>query len=181
MQTLTSDNYILWGVRSAMYVSSIKFKSPASLADNSFVEFTGKRERTRAGAYAWRQRQRRMLPWAVGGFSFLAFYLVLAVLALAGYVPLWLSFLLIPTLLVGWFLLEKATGRIDARWGEGARGEFRVGEELERLYKQGFYVFHDGTPVRVTSITSSSVRRGFSRSRQSPGRERLPSRVASCS
>lgn len=28
-------------------------------------------------------------------------------------------------------------------WGEGARGEFRVGAELERLHEQGFHVFHD--------------------------------------
>lgn|SRR5215212_4820544 len=32
---------------------------------------------------------------------------------------------------------------IDARWGEGARGESVVGREFERLHKQGFYVFHD--------------------------------------
>ena len=38
---------------------------------------------------------------------------------------------------------DKSTDRIDERWGEGARGESKVGAELERLQKQGFYVFHD--------------------------------------
>lgn len=38
---------------------------------------------------------------------------------------------------------DKATDEINARWGEGARGEFRVGEELEKLYKDGFHGFHD--------------------------------------
>lgn len=32
---------------------------------------------------------------------------------------------------------------MDARWGEGARGEFAVGRELEKLYAHGFHVFHD--------------------------------------
>ncbi len=40
-------------------------------------------------------------------------------------------------------LWDKGTDRIDQRWGEGARGEFKVGAELERLHKAGFYVFHD--------------------------------------
>lgn len=38
---------------------------------------------------------------------------------------------------------DKSTERINERWGEGARGESKVGAELERLHKQGFYVFHD--------------------------------------
>lgn len=79
-----------------------------------------------------------MLPWAVGFFLFLASYLILALLALAGYLPLWISFFLIPTILVLWFFAERILDRIDASWGEGARGEFRVGEELERLHEEGF-------------------------------------------
>ena len=115
---------------------------PAGLADRRAPE-PAKRTRTKAGDYAWRRRQREMLPWAVGSLAFLLAYLALAALALAGHVPFWASLSLIPTLLVGWFFLGKVLDRIDARWGEGARGEFRVGEELERLHEEGFHVFHD--------------------------------------
>ncbi len=47
---------------------------------------------------------------------------------------------------------ERKTNRINATWGEGARGEFRVGEELDKLHKDaatlfqkvvGFYRFVD--------------------------------------
>ena len=102
-----------------------------------------KRARTKAGSYAWRRRQRQMLPWAVGSLAFLLAYLALAVLALAERLPFWASVSLVPTLLVGWFFLGKVIDRIDARWGEGARGEFLVGQELERLHEEGFHVFHD--------------------------------------
>ncbi len=84
-----------------------------------------------------------MLPWVVGSSLFLLVYLVLAVLALVGYLPYWVSISLILTVLIMWFFLGRVLDRIDARRGEGARGEFRVGEELERLHKEGFYVFHD--------------------------------------
>src|SRR3712207_3354796 len=84
-----------------------------------------------------------MLPWVMGSLLFLFLCLVLAVLTLVGYMPLWVSFPLIPTILVVWIFVGKVLDRIDTRWGEGARGEFQVGEELERLYNEGFYVFHD--------------------------------------
>lgn len=38
---------------------------------------------------------------------------------------------------------DKKTDETNDTWGEGARGEFRVGAELERLHEQGFHVFHD--------------------------------------
>ena len=115
---------------------------PVEFADEHAPE-PAKRARTRAGSYAWRRRQREMLPWAVGSLAFLLAYLALAVLSLAGRLPFWASLSLVPTMLVGWFFLGKVLDRIDARWGEGARGEFRVGEELERLHEEGFHVFHD--------------------------------------
>lgn len=37
----------------------------------------------------------------------------------------------------------KIADQTNQRWGEGARGEFRVGEELEKLHKEGYYIFHD--------------------------------------
>ncbi len=75
--------------------------------------------------------------------TFILVYLVLSVLSLAGYLPLWVSIALLPTILIVWFFFERLTDPIDASWGEGARGEFQVGEELERLHKEGFYIFHD--------------------------------------
>jgi hypothetical protein len=119
------------------------FEYSPSLVDNLSVDAAKEKERTKAGAYAWRQRQRQMLPWAVGSLFFVLVCLVLLVLALVGYLPFWVSVPLIPTMLVVWFFLGKVLDRIDASWGEGARGEFQVGEELERLHKEGFYIFHD--------------------------------------
>ena len=63
--------------------------------------------------------------------------LVFALLALAGAVPLWISLVLLPILLIGCFFLVQVIHRIDTRWGEGARGEVRVGEELEHLHREG--------------------------------------------
>lgn len=50
----------------------------------------------------------------------------------------------VTVLVIGILLfIDKKTDRINATWGEGARGEFRVGEELDKLHKDGFHVFHD--------------------------------------
>lgn len=101
-------------------------------------------KRSKAGGYAWRRHLKVMLPW-VG--LFLAPVLAYPVFLLAFVVPdevnIWLSnavTLLIVGLLV---TIDKKTDMLNARWGEGARGEFRVGEELEKLHKEGFHVFHD--------------------------------------
>ncbi len=64
----------------------------------------------------------------------LILYFVLALLTLAGYMPFRVAVILILTVLVAWFAWKKVTDRIDARGGEGARGEFLVAEELERLH-----------------------------------------------
>ncbi len=42
--------------------------------------------------------------------------------------------------------LNKRTDSIDARSGVGARAETEVGQDLEKLHKDGFYVFHDWLP-----------------------------------
>ena len=63
-----------------------------------------------------------------------------------GRVSLWI-FNLAMLLCVGViYLVDKKTDVSNATWGEGARGEFRVGEELEKLHKEGFHVFHDWHP-----------------------------------
>lgn len=51
--------------------------------------------------------------------------------------------ILVLVLVVLWVVVGRRIERIDARWGAGAKGEFRVGKELERLHKEGFHVFHD--------------------------------------
>src|SRR5215218_5707604 len=98
------------------WVTGRSFECSPVLIDNLLVEGAKERERTKAGVYAWRQRQRRMLPWAVGSLVLVLLCLVLGVLVLVGYLPFWVSFPLIPTMLVVWFFVGKVLDRIDARW-----------------------------------------------------------------
>lgn len=49
----------------------------------------------------------------------------------------------IPAMFVTYLVWNRKTDPVNNTWGEGARGEFRVGAELERLHEHGFHVFHD--------------------------------------
>lgn len=83
-----------------------------------------------------------MLPWLVP--TLLLFILGPVVIFTVLPSGMTWTFLLIIVLLA--FLtvvVDKITDGINATWGEGARGEFRVGEELDKLYKEGFHIFHD--------------------------------------
>lgn len=61
----------------------------------------------------------------------------------AGLLPFWLAGPSVLATLATYLAWDKKTDRTDATWGEGARGEARVGAELERLQERGFHVFHD--------------------------------------
>lgn len=102
------------------------------------------KKRSKAGEYAWRRHQRQMLPWLpfvlAPAFAYPAFLLAFVV---PGKVDVWV-FGAVAVVFVGAMLaIEKKTNVLDKSWGEGARGEIRVGEELEKLHKDGFHVFHD--------------------------------------
>lgn len=100
--------------------------------------------RSQAGRYAWRRHMKGILPWLP--FSILpAFLYPIFVFAFAipGKLDFW-SMSFVAVLVIGMLLfIDKKTDRIDATWGDGARGEFVVGEELDKLHKEGFHVFHD--------------------------------------
>lgn len=84
-----------------------------------------------------------MLPWSYALFGVLLAAALLTVLFLLGLVPLWAMLACIPLMLVVYRVWDKKTDPINNTWGEGARGEARVGAELEKLYREGFHVFHD--------------------------------------
>ena len=101
------------------------------------------RHRTKAGLSTLRQHQKRMLPYSYPLFGFLLAAALVTVLFFLGVAPLWAMLACIPLMLFTYRLWDKKTGPIYNRWGEGARGEARVGAELEKLHKEGFRVFHD--------------------------------------
>jgi hypothetical protein len=99
--------------------------------------------RNEAGAYAWQRHTQLLMPYVVGFSVLFLAYIAVVVLAIVGLVSLWMPLALTPLAGLGFLYTEKVTNRIDAGWGDGARGEIQVGRELERLYREGFYVFHD--------------------------------------
>jgi Ca2+/Na+ antiporter len=83
------------------------------------------------------------MPWSYVLFAFLFLCVILFVLHLLGLAPLWVAGAAFLALLVVYRVWDKKTDVTDKTWGEGARGEFRVGAELERLHEHGFHIFHD--------------------------------------
>lgn len=83
------------------------------------------------------------MPWSYVLFGVLFVSLVLFGLFLAGLAPFWVAVPCIPAMVVAYVVWDKKTDETNDTWGEGARGEVRVGRELERLHEQGFHVFHD--------------------------------------
>ena len=101
------------------------------------------RRRTKAGLSTLRQHRKKMLPYSYPLFGALLAVALVTVLFFLGVAPLWAMLASIPLMLFTYRLWDKKTDPIYNRWGEGARGEARVGAELEKLYKEGFHVFHD--------------------------------------
>src|SRR5919107_5337777 len=99
--------------------------------------------RSEAGRSAWLEYHRRLLPVAIFGiflilacFSFVA----LVVNGQLGFFAMVLLFVCLMSIYVFW---NRNLDAISDRWGAGTQGEVEVGRELERLHKEGFYVFHD--------------------------------------
>ena len=85
-----------------------------------------------------------MLPWLPVFFvPALGYPAVMLAFVVPGKMNVWNANLLAALCIGALYLMSRKTDALDARWGEGARGEFRVGEELEKLHKVGFHVFHD--------------------------------------
>ena len=96
------------------------------------------KRRSKAGGYAWR-RQRKLLPWLAPILLPTFLYPILFLWAVVpGKMSLWVSLLVIAPFFLLILVGNKITDAIDPRWGDGARGEFRVGRELEKLYKRRF-------------------------------------------
>lgn len=84
-----------------------------------------------------------MLPWGIFALVVMAVCFTFAGLILNGRLGPLASLLVAFSLLAVYFMSNKSMDRINETWGDGARGEFAVGKELERLHNEGFYVFHD--------------------------------------
>lgn len=83
------------------------------------------------------------MPWSYFLLGILLAATLVLVLFFLGLVPFWATFACLPVMLVTYRVWDKKTGPVNNRWGERARGEARVGAELEKLYREGFHVFHD--------------------------------------
>jgi hypothetical protein len=84
-----------------------------------------------------------MLPWSYPLLGALLAAALVTALFFLGLAPLWAMLACIPLVLVAYRVWDKKTDAIYNRWGVGARAEARVGTELEKLYREGFHVFHD--------------------------------------
>lgn len=101
------------------------------------------KERSKAGLSTLRRHRKEMVPWSYVLFGSLLISFAVLVLFLVGLAPFWGPVSCLPVMLLAYMAWNKKTDRTNDTWGEGARGEVRVGAELERLYEQGFHVFHD--------------------------------------
>ena len=99
--------------------------------------------RSKAGESAWRAYRRNLLPNAIFALLLIAgcsAFVALIVNDQLGILGSLLLFACLTALFVVW---NRNLDAISERWGAGAEGEVKVGRELERLHKEGFYVFHD--------------------------------------
>lgn len=103
-----------------------------------------KMKRSKAGAYAWSRHMKSLRPWFLPMILMVTFYpLFIFVFVMSGRLSWLWSIVSVLTLAAITRALMKFMESRDWSWEEGARGEFLVGEELEKLYKEGFHVFHD--------------------------------------
>ncbi|CAA9352066.1 MAG: hypothetical protein AVDCRST_MAG93-7168 [uncultured Chloroflexia bacterium] len=118
-------------------------QSAARVVTGKYNGRMGPLKRSKAGRSAWREHRRRMIPGVVFAIVLMIVCFLYGGLVANGYVEGFAAILFGLCLVALYVFWDKSTDRIDQRWGEGARGESKVGAELERLHKQGFYVFHD--------------------------------------
>ena len=111
--------------------------------DNLGVNDTEPRRRSKAGLSTLRRHRKKMLPWSYVLFGVILAAVLVTVLFSLGFVPFWAMLACILLMLGAYRIWDKKTDPINDSWGEGARGEVRVGAELEKLYREGFHIFHD--------------------------------------
>lgn len=102
------------------------------------------KKRSKAGAYAWSRHMKSFMPWLFPMlFISLLYPLFLFGLVFSGVLGS-VGTIVGSVAIAGtsWAIMKLVESK-DWHWEEGARGEFLVGEELEKLYKEGFHVFHD--------------------------------------
>lgn len=102
------------------------------------------RKRSKAGTYAWRMHKRKTFPWLLLILApMLVYPALLLIFVVPGKLGFWSAHLIfLPVVGVAILANREANAR-NMRWGDGARGEFRVGEEIEKLHIDGYHVFHD--------------------------------------
>lgn len=89
------------------------------------------------------RHRKNMMPWSYVLMVAVASLLIVPILLLAGIIPYWVPIPVVIIALVIYRVWDKKTDITNNTWGEGARGEAKVGRELERLHAEGFHVFHD--------------------------------------
>lgn len=100
--------------------------------------------RSRAGRRAWRRHRRSLLPvLSLVTIAAIAYPVAVFAFLLPDMTNRWYVLLMFVLLgLVVWLEIKRWEDA-NSKWEAGARGEMRVGRELEKLYKEGFHVFHD--------------------------------------
>lgn len=99
--------------------------------------------RSKAGESAWKAYRRNLVPNAVLGILLMMACLAFVILSARGQLGPAASLLLFACLVSLYVVWNRNLDAIGARWGAGAEGEVKAGRELERLHREGFYVFHD--------------------------------------
>jgi Ca2+/Na+ antiporter len=99
--------------------------------------------RSKAGQSAWREYHRRLLPTIVFGIFLIVVCFSFVVLALNGQLGIFAMLLFFACLVSIYVFWSRNLEAISERWGAGAQAEVEVARELERLHKEGFFIFHD--------------------------------------
>lgn len=108
------------------------------------MEAQQKKTRVRPGSHARNVHRSNLVgPWLYACVAAFLVCMTLAVLAVAGVVPVWSGLAFVPLMYLTFKVWDKETEASNDSWGAGARAERLVGEELERLHEAGFHVFHD--------------------------------------
>jgi len=84
-----------------------------------------------------------LLPVAIFGIFLILACFSFVALVVNGQLGFFATLLLFACLVSIYVFWNRNLEAISERWGAGAQGEVEVGRELERLHKEGFYVFHD--------------------------------------
>ncbi|WP_119066494.1 nuclease-related domain-containing protein [Rubrobacter indicoceani] len=117
------------------------------------MESTKGLKRSRAGGYVRDQFIGRTRVWLYLSFLIFLVYVPLAFgVLLSGDASWSVVALIIFSLLGVMYMVQHKIEAADATWGKGARAERAVGDELDKLYKEGFHVFHDYKPDNFANV-----------------------------